>query len=271
MAKRLLIACVSGLMMASVALAATEMQSFDSEAAAAAAGWMGSNNRDAGSGCDYGWSDSANAGGTAGEAGGDFARYGTSNWYADTTIGTLTLDDPMAASGTFRLVDPGSWIGGQVIGWFNKDDFGYSDTIGIRMNDTSAAAYRWEPRIDFTSGQSGLPRPVMTLSTDVHYSWELTYDPAGGDNQSGLVTLQVWDDDDNHALMGTKELHMTADQRANEALTVNAFGISTVAQSNPNPAQFANMFMDDLVYTVPEPTMLALLAFGGLGLLRRRR
>ena len=100
---------VFGLIVSSVAQ--EETQTFDSEPSAAAAGWLANEEgqnpeRD----CDLcetdlGWKSSNNAGAAAGEGGGLLHRSGTLpiGFYADTTIGELTLEQPISASGKVYL------------------------------------------------------------------------------------------------------------------------------------------------------------------------
>lgn len=118
------IAMSIGLLIASFssrALARTETQSFDDEASATAAGWSGARNRDlAGPGTDFGFSASNLAGGAAaGKAGGTFPRLKFPwAYYADTTIGSVTVANPLTASGKLYFENL-TFDGGIDIGWIN--------------------------------------------------------------------------------------------------------------------------------------------------------
>ncbi len=86
---------------------ADESQSFDSEATAAAAGWVANEEaQKPDRNIDLGWQNSNLAGvAAAGEGGGLLHRSGTLPiaFYADPTIGEFTLDDPLSASGKVSL------------------------------------------------------------------------------------------------------------------------------------------------------------------------
>ena len=242
--------CVSCLLMASAAHGETETQSFDSAESAAAAGWVAVNTTVEGN--DYGWSDSANAGGVVGEAGGTVARATTIDYYADTSIGELTLDDFMTASGKFLVTNlSADYSGGQAIGWFNTDEpmFARTNNLYVKLQDQSETSVRWEPKVNFTAGESGLPRDKMELNADTHYAWDLTYDPTAGDVGQGMLSTSVWDEDDSHTLVATATVSLTEAQRAEQTLTVNAFGILHYSQS-AGPERKADIFHDDLEYTV---------------------
>jgi len=244
---------VSIVVLAGLAYGDTKTQDFESEAAAAAAGWVGSDNTVEGN--SYGWSDSDNAGGAAGEAGGVFARAGVNDYYADTSIGTLTLDDSMAASGRLLLTNVQDFTGGQCLGWFNNDEpiARRSNNLCIRFHEETSTQFRCEPMIESADGiMNPGDRQIQVLPTDTHYWWELTYDPSGGNNGFGMVTLKMYDDDAEHALIMDRSLHLTETQRAEETLTVNSFGWFHYSQAS-NPDAHIDLFADDLTYTLGAP------------------
>jgi len=247
---RAMLVWVVCLLAAGAAYGETETQSFDSDASAAAAGWVAVNTTVEGN--NYGWSDSANAGGANGEAGGTVARATTTDYYADTSIGVLTLDDFMTASGKFLVTNLSpDYSGGQAIGWFNTDDpmAPRTNNLYVKLQDQSETEVRWEPKVNFTAGESGINRDKMVLNADTHYSWELTYDPAAGDFGQGMFSTSVWDEDTEHTLVATAALSLTEEHRTGQTLTVNAFGILHYAQS-AGPERKADIFHDDLEYTV---------------------
>jgi hypothetical protein len=101
---------------ASVAVAQTETQSFPSAATAQTAGWIANPEatnpdrqcNDAPCATDLGWKNSNFAGGAAaGEGGGLLHRSGglPVGFYADTTVGTLSLDMPLTAKGKVAFQD----------------------------------------------------------------------------------------------------------------------------------------------------------------------
>ena len=245
--------CGSIVVLVGVAYGDTRTQSFDSQAAAEAAGWAGSGNTVEGN--SYGWSDSDSAGGARGEAGGVFARAGVNDYYADTSIGTLTLDDSMAASGRLFLTNVQDFTGGQSLGWFNSDEpiVRRVNNLSIRLHEQSTTQFRLEPMIESADGiMNPGDRQIQVLPTDTHYWWELTYDPDGGNNGFGMVTLKMYDDDAEHALIMDRSLHLTETQRAEKTLTVNSFGWFHYSQSS-NPDAHIDLFADDLTYTLGAP------------------
>ena len=86
-----------------------ETQTFDSEASAAAAGWVANDEaQNPDRNIALGWQDGNQAGGAAaGEGGGLTHRTGQLpiGFYADTSIGDLSFDTPLSASGKLRLVN----------------------------------------------------------------------------------------------------------------------------------------------------------------------
>ena len=143
--------CVSCLLMASAAHGETETQSFDSAESAAAAGWVAVNTTVEGN--DYGWSDSANAGGVVGEAGGTVARATTIDYYADTSIGELTLDDFMTASGKFLVTNlsadySGGHVGrGRILERGQDPSVTHEHGVGVRPANVDADdVHRLDPK-----------------------------------------------------------------------------------------------------------------------------
>src|SRR5688572_29251470 len=84
----------------------TEYQNFDTAASTEAQFWTGQNN---GTPNDYGFSNTINAGGPAGEAGGVFGRTAALAYFADTRVkptgeAFFDLFDAFGASGRIALV-----------------------------------------------------------------------------------------------------------------------------------------------------------------------
>jgi Big-like domain-containing protein len=142
---------------------------------------------------DFGWSDTANAGGPAGEIGGSLERSSRYRaYYAVKLPRSASLDDPLAAAG--RLTVDGPSGGALMFGWFNSSssvDFRAPDSFGLRLAASSAG---WRALVDLGTTDNlatGIGDPSLTFGYDQVYDWSLTYDPRGGAQRVGLINLKV--------------------------------------------------------------------------------
>ncbi len=222
---------------------------------------------------------SANAGGSVGEAGGTFTRGTTGRIYADTNIGTLSLDQPFSASGKFDFT--GS----------NRPDFGPSFVIGhfLEVGDPLAGDFsqigigfgnggtnnlEWTVviTVGFANGSSIATGGVLTaIDPNIDRTWSYDWNPTGGVNGGGLLTAIL-----SGPGGGTKSLDLTTTQRATLApASVNAFGLSVSYPTLSDSSEFANVFIDDVAYTVadssvaPEPSSIAVWSLLSLALIVR--
>ncbi|MEX0643622.1 MAG: hypothetical protein WD468_13040 [Pirellulales bacterium] len=127
-----------------------EGQTFEDALTAAAAGWMGSGNTSGPN--SYGFSDSNNAGGAPGEAGGTIAVRTTDfTHYADVTlVGAHSQQTPLFASGKFT-VQNFAFDGGFELAFFNAGSTtkatgggigGVDEAIAVRVLDGGRMAVR---------------------------------------------------------------------------------------------------------------------------------
>jgi hypothetical protein len=236
-----------------------ETQTFDSEESAATDGWMfneeGQNPericRD-GELCEtnLGWKDSDIAGGAdAGEGGGLVHRSGTLpvGFYADTTIGELTLDMPISASGKVSLVNINA-NGHYHFGFFDgqrilDDPLDAGAHLGFFFSEPKAeitgANFRWGHSIRTDSGvwssaEQGWPEGVLPGES---LDFSIDYDPSG----DGTLTLEIGDED-------PWEVTLPSDIR-NESTTLTAFGIWTAATPSNASPRYVEIFLDDITYT----------------------
>jgi hypothetical protein len=204
-------------------------QNFDVDPA-----WEALNNRTAPQ--DFGFSDSANAGGSTGEMGGFIARTSASAYYA-ADIGALTLEHHLVSTGRVVIAqstDATAWL----FGWFNASTLGWPppNYIGFRTdgNGPSMDVYL---RSDNSAGNGLEQLAFPGIPADgAPHTFRLEYDPAANEG-NGALTL-AWDE----SQMAT--LNLTGAHRA-PGSTFNRFGLLNL-QVGGNPAA---VFFDELNYT----------------------
>lgn len=224
---------------------ATKTESFTDQSSAAANGWVELNSR--ADGQNFGFSNTGNASGSAGEAGGTFKRNTSPRaYYADTNIGYLTLNNSISASRR------------AIVTWPSDDaDF----TIGY-FNSTDRPGTRNLLRINLAEGGGGVPYPnsrvqgvigTTTANTETAplgfypgdtYSWSFTYDPAGGPTGDGQLIVSFTNTSSLAEASVTNNL--TASSRAIGA-AFNAFGLLMKGGATRTPTM--DFYIDDLNYT----------------------
>ena len=232
-------------------VAQTEFQSFDSEASASADGWLANDeaqNPDREIDLGY-WSTNHAGGAAAGEGGGLLHRsFGLPiGFYADTTIGELTLDVPFMASGKVALQNI-DFDGHAYLGFFNAQtllddplDFGAEIAFCIAEPGGGVAPnFRWghlftddELTVNHSNGEflEGIPDGEAV-------DFELAYDPQDGD---GTITFVIGDE---------PEVVFPLDSLQREAgATLNAFGVFTSTHGGSGRPDAMEIFLDDLTYT----------------------
>jgi hypothetical protein len=245
-----------------------ETESFENEAQAIANGWTGSQNTINGN--NFGYSSGTNfTGSTSGssEAGGTMTLVNVLAYYADVTLGgSLTLDDRIEGSGEFEFTNPQSPNNNHDIGHFDTGDTQtdrWPDNIGIRLsefpNDSgSQNSFRLYPNICFESLNGcadGGGSNFILLNGDGDYRFEYVYDPTIGD---GRLSMTVFDS--SLSPLGTKIIDIVSAHRTAGA-SFNAFGLMVKAPStadSPNPSRTADIYIDNVSYSVPEPSSVAL-------------
>ena len=224
----------------------TKIEGFDSEVSAAANGWVEYLSRDNGE--NYGFSLTGFAGGSEGEAGGNFIRYTDRSYYADTNIGGLTLNDHISASGTLAI-NPPSQNAAFTIGFFNTaDPAGNRNILGIGLADGSFP----HQRISATVGLSTTTfretfGPSQLFPPEIN-TWSFIYDPTAGATGSGRLTLTYT----ANGSEWTAEIDLTAADRMAGA-NFNAFGMLVRATSGLDTENQMGIYMDDLTYTKGSP------------------
>jgi hypothetical protein len=267
-----LAAGIPTLLLTSVAGAALVTETFDSAASASANGWTATG--DGVNGQVVGWSNTSDAGGTAGEGRAQLTKgWPSRDGYRDVTLGgAFTVNNAMEFTGKFDLA-ANSGDAEQIV-------FGYSSTTrdsaaGILfVRNSTTGAYQWGLLISSPDGSVRTTLDVFggfdasrAVTPGVDRTISFAYDPsANGGN--GSVTGSVSGAGD------PLTINLTANQRAELGdATYDAFGLNRVPlglfSSTSNQADFR---FDNLTYTVvPEPTATAMLLLGTSLLARRRR
>ncbi len=212
-------------------------------------GWDGSNNRPTSSQPrrirqDFGWSRTANAGGTAGGIGG-FETPAAEVAYYGKQLPDLTLDRPLTASGKV-VVGPGDAKGNVLVGFFNAatlNEWRTPNTIAFRLNGRGKgfhahveyATRRWRAGGDFFAQEAaGGRRTAREIAGgSMVHSWSLRYDPAGNNGRGRILATLNGE---------TLALNLDPGHRGDGA-TFNRFGILNVMKSADDGGE---IWLDDL-------------------------
>ncbi|HEX4592611.1 MAG TPA: PEP-CTERM sorting domain-containing protein, partial [Gemmataceae bacterium] len=184
-------------------------------------------------------------------------RTTTTRYYGDTNLdGALTLNQPFSAGGKFNATafhapDIGT---GLVLGHFAAGGVGQ---VGIVFNNDAANLY-WRAYIRLNDG-TDVNTLANVIGANVARTWDYTWDPAGGTQGGGLLSVTV-----SGPGGGTQTIDLNPAQRALGS-TVDAFGLSSRPAVSSNSSQFVDLVIDDVSYAaVPEPSTLALLGVAAL-------
>jgi hypothetical protein len=180
---------------ARLAFGATEsFQSFDSDP-----GWDGLRNHSAPNPGlsvteNFGFRNTSNAGGAAGELGGTIARTTTPAWYADVISAPKTLNDVLTASGKISLANGQSTDGNLFFGWFNSVRQGWRPWSSLDFRLDGQGSYS-NIYIDYDTqtwraGGSGTNTLYRIQHDGSQHTWQLSYDPAANSNK-GVLSFQL--------------------------------------------------------------------------------
>jgi hypothetical protein len=170
-------------------------------------GWEGRNHRSAEPRTikqDFGWSDTAHAGGPRGEIGGFITPAAEPAFYAKKLPGS-TFRDKLSASGTIACSGQAFHA---LIGFFNANtlnEWRTPNTIALRVSGRGDVFYAWVEYATQTwraggdnpqgfptelDPQTGRQRLKGFTSKGAKHQWSLTYDP-DGNNGNGVVTATI--------------------------------------------------------------------------------
>ena len=184
---------------------------------------------------DFGYSNTAHAGGTPGELGGFISPAAEPAYYAK-RITAKTFDDALTASGTIACTGRPFHV---LVGFFNADsvnEWRTPNTIALRLSGRGDVFYawveyatsRWRAGGDSPKGfptapdpKTGRPQLKGFAAAGTVHQWSLRYDPLGNDG-GGVVTATI----DNQ----TAICHLSDGHKADGA-TFNRFGLLNVVKS----------------------------------------
>jgi hypothetical protein len=238
-------------------LTATKTESFANESSAAANGWVEVNSR--ANGQNFGFSNTGNASGSSGEAGGTFLRRVDRAYYADTNIGYLTLNDSISANGRAIVTLP-STDADFTIGYFNSADGpGSQNLLGINLAEGGGGVPAPNSRVQAVIGTAAATTETAALGFypwDV-YTWSFAYNPAGGPTGDGQLIVSFTN---TWSFVETSVTNnLTSGSRAIGAV-FNAFGLVMRGGSDREPIM--EFYIDDLSYTkgfpLEEPQLLGI-------------
>lgn len=215
--------------------ATTRSQSFDADPA-----WDGHNNRSRAFEPrkvvqDFGWSQTAYAGGQAGEVGGFISPDAKPAYFAK-SLPAKSLNDTLTASGTVAVSTSGTidGAGNTLLGFFNAhslNEWRTPNTLALRINGRGDGFHvhleyctsHWRAGGAFFQDEQGDGRYQLKrfASGRKPHTWSLTYDPAGN-NGSGVISATF---DGQVAVC-----HLDPGHKADGA-TYNRFGLLNVLKS----------------------------------------
>src|SRR5688572_29152157 len=155
---------------------------------------------------DFGFSNTAHAGGKAGEAGGRIQAAAEAAYYGK-VIRDGSFQGPLSASGTLAVADGGTHL---LLGFFNAgsiNEWRTPNTVSIRINGRGDHFFayveyctsRWRAGGDSPQSfpfkedpQTKRKTPLGFASGRKPHRWSLTYDPAGNGG-AGAVTATIDD------------------------------------------------------------------------------
>ncbi len=200
----------------------------------------------------FGWSQTNWAGERPGEVGGLFWRTEPPDpmcaYYAD-DVGELTLDDPIAFSGSICFTE-GMTDAAAYFGYFNRDNqiaafdpanpgafSPTANTMGVGLADSSAVGYYFMPQVSSRRRQVARASLGAFVPDQKRRRFSFDYDPTAG-NGRVVVTF-----DDRREVFD-----LTPEQRRSGA-TFNRFGLANV-RAGGHSVEF---YLDDLTYTARGP------------------
>jgi hypothetical protein len=194
---------------------------------------------------DFGFRNSNFAGGNTGEAGGFFSRTEQIAWYGDDTIGNLTGNQILSASGLMNIYneDP-SYDAGIHIGHCDSSGPVYTNgigfnSIGIKINEEGVVSYKIAVTEGFLFYITGI---------DESRTWSYLYNPY--DSSYGSLTVSISGSGGN-----TATVFLSESQRSSIG-TLNTFGLASGGESPRFAPGQREFYIDNVSYTVDSTSEL---------------
>ena len=195
-------------------------------------------------GNSFGFSNTSNAGGSAAEVGGTFARSTSLNlaYVADTSLGgTLGATTDLQMNGRFSVTGENNGDNEILVGFFdtNASDFDNSFTGLIILNPSISAQFNTGIT---NNGASGSLNSILTRNTQ--YAFSLGLNRSTGRLSGNIAGV-------NYSLTVTN------------TTTYDAFGIGSGGSLSSSSFNTINAYFDNLIYTtVPAPSSLIVIVLG---------
>lgn len=151
----------------------------------------------------FGYSDTAIAGGKKGElAGLLYSSPAIPGYYAD-RVGPLTLNQKLTASGKVALTEYGS-DSGVYFGWFDSQKRGHpaANVLGVMIDGPTSTPPRFRGVVGSSDPKTGLLRrdtAAFIPPDGKSHTWKIEYDP-GADEGRGRLTVWLGDRQDTFVL-----------------------------------------------------------------------
>ena len=208
--------------------------------------WLGQGNRDKHD--DYGiegahqfgYSDTALAGGKRGEIGGLLYSSATTPGYYGDKTGRLTLDQRLTASGKVALTQYGS-DGGLYLGWFDSKKRGHppANTLGIEITGTTSTGPRFRgfaASSDPKAAHRQRDTATLIAPDGASHAWKIDYQP---DAEGGRGRLSVW-------LDGHEDTFVLPPELRKAGAAFDRFGLFV----HEGGGRSSRIYLDDLTYTI---------------------
>lgn len=254
---------VAALLSASVshALLPSQSQSFNTDP-----GWAASGNTT--SPQNYGFRNSNHiTGATAGEAGGTIGTAATVSYYGDVSADTVFLTTNLIASGKLTVDAFNGFSGAWRFGWFNRNETTTPNFFGFNFAEPSSGSSPFRVQLLLIRpGGDDRGSTFVPLVTGKDYDFTFNYDPLGAGGAGNITATFTGID-------VVTNLSLTMSLGGGDRFgpsKFNAFGILSPNQGAGGVSSTADFFVDNLQFSIPEPTASALAALATVFLLRRR-
>ena len=186
----------------------------------------------------FGYSDTALAGGKKGELGGLlYSSPSTPGYYGD-KVGRLTLDNKLTASGKVALTQYGS-DSGVYIGWFDSRKRGHppANILGVLIEGATSSSPRFKASVASSDPKAAhrLGKTALLIAPDgKSHTWKIEYQP---DADDGRGRMTVWLDDQKDTFVLPPEVRKSG-------ATFDRFGLFV----HEGGGTASRSYLDDLEY-----------------------